>query len=184
MRFFWGKRSISSGYCRMMSPQNIIVFSATRHLVMNLAQEIEVDRSPAPPLTELRRLALPQVPGFVAADVEIAAVEIREQLVVKGCEGISAFPMPRGEGKGPADDLSPWELPGLCDLGQRTQGRILQGNGEGDRTNSGSAPRSIPSSAQRVESFAMSSPVIAPNRARPVRTLNKRRYARYRAGIH
>src|SRR5436190_4197273 len=59
---------------------------ARSHFALNLFEEVEIDAAFAFGGAELFALAKPEVPGFVAADVEVRAGKIREQFIVESAQ--------------------------------------------------------------------------------------------------
>src|SRR5689334_21116735 len=82
-------------------------FASSSYLPIDLPQKIQIAAPFAEASTDSCALSLAEVPGFVAANVEIAAVEIWEQLVIEIAQKGHRLGMARRQRERPVNDLAP-----------------------------------------------------------------------------
>ena len=91
--------------------------TVSRSDVVNVTHEVEPDARPSETFDCLSRFAESEVVGLVAADVELRAREIRQQLVVQAVEKLQTFDRGR-ERERKFRDLPPRELDAPVGLGE------------------------------------------------------------------
>ena len=100
--------------------------AATVDFALEFLDEVEIDAAFALGLATLFALAFAEVPGFVAADVEILAGKIGEQFVVETADERQGAGMFRGEGRGAAQEILGLGLVRLGNFGEVLESAIFE----------------------------------------------------------